>query len=132
MVGPTGVFVVETKNRKGKIVGNFDEREWVQCKIGRGGTPYKNEFYSPVKQVSTHIYRLVGFLKENGLRTHVSGAVYFPSFETSLSLKGTPGDLPVFCASNGGKTALKNYILQKDATLSPEYVAKLCALLKNT
>ncbi len=131
VLGPTGIFIIETKNRNGIITGSFDSREWTQHKIGRGGTPYENKFYSPVKQVSTHIYRLAHYLKENGARVHINGVVYFSNPEATLNLVGEAADIPVFVAANGGKTALLSHILSGSGNLTDEYIKNVCKLLKN-
>lgn len=48
-VGPAGVFVIETKNRRGEIVGNDHEKKW------HAG---KSLFQNPVHQNRTHISAL--------------------------------------------------------------------------
>ena len=116
VLGPTGIFIIETKNRNGIITGSFDSREWTQHKIGRGGT---------------HIYRLAHYLKENGARVHINGVVYFSNPEATLNLVGEAADIPVFVAANGGKTALLNHILSGSGNLTDEYIKNVCRLLKN-
>lgn len=129
IVGPTGVFVVETKNRNGKVTGSYEQREWKQHKVGRRGTPYISNFYSPVKQVSTHIYRLTKFLRNNGICVHIDGAVYFSNREATVKISGSAEKIPVFSYSNNGEKSLKNYILGRKTTLSNETIKKICNLL---
>lgn len=129
VVGPTGVFVVETKNRNGEIRGNYEDRNWTQYKVGRGGTPYSNDFYSPVKQVGTHIYRLAHFLRGKGAKVHIDGAVYLSNPEADVYIGGTPGNIPVFSYSTGGETALLRYITSGNAQLDAETIGKVCKLL---
>ena len=50
-----GIFVVETKNYAGRIYGDDSQQNWTQV-LNYGNT--KNQFYNPVKQNATHIYRL--------------------------------------------------------------------------
>ena len=49
VLGPNGIFIVETKNHKGHITCNGDW--WKQRKIGQRGTPYLGNIGSPSKQV---------------------------------------------------------------------------------
>lgn len=55
-----GVWVIETKNYAGKIYGSDDAQMWTQY---LDGGKIKNDFYNPVKQNNTHIYRLSELLK---------------------------------------------------------------------
>lgn len=129
VVGATGVFAIEVKNRNGVIQGSFAESYWVQEKIGRGGTPYENRFYSPVKQVGTHVYRLANFLRSSGASVYVEGAVYFSNVDTLLQLTGQQAKIPVFAAYNGGGNALLSHILGTGKHLPPALVAKICQIL---
>lgn len=93
IIGPKGIFVIEVKNYRGYIEGKEEERFWKQHKIGRKGTHYTQEFYSPVKQVGTHVYRLSKILKSTNVYTWVQGAVYFVNEDVDLSgidLNNTP------------------------------------------
>ncbi len=129
VVGPSGVFIVESKSRNGRIVGDYDAKYWTQHKIGRGGTPYSSDFYSPVKQVGTHVYRLANFLRENGAKIQVEGAVYMSSKESALSLSGTPGRIPVFTNTPDGINRLYRFITSGNTKLSPKNVNQICNLL---
>ena len=50
IVSPYGVFVVETKNFRGKVYGSFGDRNWLQVMNGK-----KRQFYSPVRQNYRHV-----------------------------------------------------------------------------
>lgn len=54
-----GIFVIETKNYKGWILGNEHTQNWKQV-IYR----HKSRFYNPIKQNQGHIYALKHILKE--------------------------------------------------------------------
>ncbi len=129
VVGPGGVFVIEAKSRNGRIVGNYDSRYWTQHKVGRGGTPYSSDFYSPIKQVGTHVYRLANFLRLNGIRVTVEGAVYFSGAEEGFYISGTPGRIPVFTSTPEGINRLYGYITSESSKLSPQNVKSICELL---
>ncbi|MCI9561742.1 MAG: NERD domain-containing protein [Clostridia bacterium] len=66
-----GIWVIETKNYSGKIYGNANSENWLQV-LAYGKE--KNEFYNPVKQNKTHIYRL---RKKIGASAPVKGVVVF-------------------------------------------------------
>ena len=57
-INKRGVWVIETKNYSGMIFGSENEREWTQV-VGN----QKRKFYNPIKQNTTHIYRLAEFIK---------------------------------------------------------------------
>lgn len=129
IVGPTGVFVVETKNLNGEIVGNAFDHELQQNKIGRNGGEYSRNFYNPIKQVGTHVYRLSGILKDHNIKTWVQGIVYFSNPDAEVHVDGDK--IPVFSYSNGGSKDLINYILDYDKTpLTQEDQANIIDILE--
>lgn len=71
VVSDYGIFVIETKNYKGVIVGSDRSQTWTQ-KIYK----YKNQFYNPIKQNQGHIYALNYFLKERDLNAYQSIIVF--------------------------------------------------------
>lgn len=129
VVGPGGIFVIETKNLNGEIRGTYTSRNWVQRKVGRGGTPYSNEFYSPVKQIGTHIYRLANFLRDNGVFVYVNGAVYFSNVDAKVEVLGESNGIPVFSCWDHGEELLRDYILADEKKLNAETIEKVCKLL---
>lgn len=106
ITGPTGIFIVEVKHQNGTVFGRYGDSHWVQDKLGRKGGNYKKQFYSPVKQVGTHTFRLANWLRSRGLNTHISSMVYFSNPETELHLKGDPQEISVFAAACDGGRAL--------------------------
>lgn len=129
VIGLTGIFVIEVKNHNGTIVGNFSDRNWVQHKVGRNGTPYSKEMYNPVKQVGTHVYRLANYLRDRGVKCHVESVVYFANPEADVQLHGTPEKTAVFCERYNGGEALLDYILNRPETVSKEDAVKAVILL---
>lgn len=127
VVGPTGVFIIETKNHNGTITANYNAHDWQQYKVGRGGTPYTKTFYSPVKQVGTHVYRLAHYLRENHINTRINAAVYFSHPEAKVNVTGTPNNTPVFTAAE--TQALFQYIMSGTAQLTPETVNRIVQLI---
>lgn len=72
LVAPCGVAVVEVKNHKGSIYGQYTAHDLTQQNGGRERT-----FYNPIQQVATHVHRLSGFLRENGIDVPVQSFVLF-------------------------------------------------------
>jgi len=127
IVGRTGVFVVEVKNIKGYITGDYADRDWHQDKTDRYGIEHEKEFYSPVKQIGTHIYRLANFLRDNKIFTHINGAVYFANPATEVELTGEPNNVPVF--THDTTQELLDYIMSGTANLSESKIQKIIQLL---
>lgn len=135
VVGPTGVFVVETKNYTGHITGNVEDDTWKRTKRTEGGRVYTSTMYNPVKQVSTHTWRLSKYLKQNKLFVWVQGAVYFSDPSVSLKLTGNLKKIPVFHAEEKGDYKgnkllrfIRSFKMQK--RLSPKTVDRIVKLLK--
>lgn len=127
VISKTGVFIIEVKNMKGTVYGDFDERYWVKDKIDRYNYEHEKDFYSPVKQVGTHIYRLANYLRDNKVFTHISGAVYFANPGNEVVLSGEEKDIPVFTYRT--TKGLLNYIKSGDANLTEKTIKKITDLL---
>ena len=127
VIGKSGVFIVEIKNVKGTIRGDYADYEWLQDKIDRYGIEHPKNLYNPTKQVGTHIWRLAKFLRENKIDTYVQGAVYFANPESALALSGEEGKIPVF--SYRQTPALLEYIHAGNAQLSAAKVQSIVRLL---
>lgn len=108
VVGPTGIFITEVKHWKGSIHGNEEDKEWRQDKVGRKGGEYSNHYYNPTKQVSTHVYRLAKFLKNNGIHQWVKGIVFFSHPGVELNIK--TDKIPIFAESENDGADLLTYI----------------------
>ena len=129
IVGPTGVYIVETKNMNGTIVGHVDNPQWVQKKIGQKGTPYSKNFYSPVKQVGTHVYRLAHLLRDNRFNVHVNSFVYFANPDAVVQIVGQNPNIPVLNSiANGGSDILR-LITNQPQCLSNEQVNGIVSFL---
>lgn len=92
LVGPKGIFVIEVKNHKGTITGKEHYQTWTQWKTTSQGHTCRNPFYNPVKQVSTHTWRLSRYLRDQGINSWVQGVVLFtnPSCTLSVQTQRTP------------------------------------------
>lgn len=109
VVGPTGVFIIESKNVNGYIVGSEDDRDITIHKVGQKGGQYQSTMYNPTKQVATHVYRTSGYLKEQGINTWVQGMVYFTNPASTVHLESKK--IPVFSENEDGGREIYNYIL---------------------
>ncbi|WP_350343466.1 nuclease-related domain-containing protein [Proteinivorax tanatarense] len=106
VIGPKGVFCIETKNMKGDISGRETDHNWVQKKTGKRGGIYHQKFYNPCKQNGRHVYKLKGYLNSNNL-SHVwvqSVVVFTKGWSSKLDVESnTPvlkdGDLIKFITS---------------------------------
>ena len=125
VVGENGVFVIEAKNRGGTVVGGYNKDKWTQHKIGQKGGEYSSDFYSPVKQVSTHIFRLAGFLRQNDIRAHIDGAVYFANEDAEIQISGNADKIPVLCR----KKELIRFIRKNENHIGSELAEEICNLL---
>ena len=127
VIGKTGVFIVEVKSIKGTVTGNYKDHDWLQNKTDQYGNEHKEDFYNPVKQVGTHIYRLANYLRDNKISTHINGVVYFVNPETRLTVKGEPNDIPVFTYRS--TSSLIDYISRGKANLSEKTIQRIISLL---
>lgn len=108
VVGPSGVFVVEVKNLSGVIEGDATDQRLRQTKHRSGETT----FYNPVKQVTTHAYRLHEFLRLNQLDIWVQGTVYFANESTQINVENST-NTPIFSAYTNESKRLLYYIEER-------------------
>ena len=130
VVGPTGIFVIEVKNHKGTICGNYNDQYLCYNKISSGGNCYQSSMYNPVRQVGTHTYRLSHFLKANGVTNWINSIVYFANPQAIVELNGTEEGAKVFDCMSGGYGELKQYTVGADRnTMTSEEINKAVSLL---
>lgn len=83
VVAPHTVTIVEVKNYRDSLIGDWSDEELV-LEAERGHTTHRNEVYNPVKQVATHAYRLSNALREHGIPAQVNRCVLFVNHSVSL------------------------------------------------
>ncbi len=127
VIGKTGVFIVEVKYMKGTVYADYNEKYWLKEKTDRYDIEHEKEFYSPVKQVKTHIYRLANFLRDNGVFTYIKGAVYFAADETEVIITDGGGDVPIFTYYS--TELLLDYLTRGERVLSEREIQKVIRLL---
>lgn len=128
VVGRSGVFIVEVKNHNSHIEGDLKDIYWTQHKVGRGGTPYTDEMYSPVRQVGTQIYCLANYLRQNGVNTYIEGMVYFVNKACLLSLTGN-SDISVYSSADRNEDRLCRQILLGNHNLDLRSINHICKLI---
>lgn len=132
IVGRNGIFIIEVKNHNGKISGSADSQKWTQHKTGKGGGEYAKQFYNPIKQVSTHIYRLSNFLRKNGINIWIHAIVYFSNPDAEVFAENPSEEIPVITASHGGLKKLSQYIVnsRSEHNLSQNDINKIVKIIK--
>jgi hypothetical protein len=90
VVGPSGVFLLETKTLAGYVVCDPDGT-WRRTKIGRGGTPYGAYIGDPAAQAQRNIRAVRDCLRRRvpdlfrGPGLWIEGLLVFPHPDTDLS-----------------------------------------------
>lgn len=75
VVNKYGVFIIEVKNYRGKLVGNEDDYEWEKYKTTDAGNTYEKTVKNPIRQVKRQIHILAQYLKYYGVDVWVKGYV---------------------------------------------------------
>jgi hypothetical protein len=90
VVGPTGVFLLETKTMAGRIECAPDGT-WRRTKVGRAGTPYKAYIGDPAAQIQRNIFAVRNCLRSGlpnlfrGTPLWIEGLVVFAHPRTELT-----------------------------------------------
>jgi hypothetical protein len=97
VVGPTGVFVIETKNHNGTISCNGDY--WGRKKVGRRGTVYSSNIGNPSKQAKRNSLMLKKWLESKNINVgYITAVVVFTN--NDLQLKVTRPTVKVVQTNN--------------------------------
>lgn len=99
VMGPNGLFVVESKNYGGRISCEGDT--WSKLKVGRGGTSYNLKIGSPSNQVKRNAKVLKDFILErkqkifgtNSPHIWVHGLLVFTNPDAELELSNPTVDV---------------------------------------
>lgn len=89
VVGPTGIFLLETKTMAGRIVCGPDGT-WSRTKLGRAGTPYAAFIGDPAAQAQRNIMAVRNTLRQHvpelfrGRGLWIEGVLVFPHPRTQL------------------------------------------------
>jgi len=122
VLGPNGVFVIETKNHKGFIVCDGDS--WNQHKVGRRGTPYLGNIGSPSRQVKRMAIFLRDFIRDHcEMNLYVNGIVVFTNENAKLRINNPtvavlrPQEISDFIQSFDSKTFAHPKLEELEAAL---------------
>ncbi len=125
VLGPNGVFVIETKNNNGFISCNGDF--WTQRKIGQHGTPYLGKIGCPSKQAKRYAIFLRSFIQDKlAMNFYVNCVVVFTNQEAILRIDNPtvfvlkPDELCDLIKSHYSDTTFSNKELEKlEETIRP-------------
>ncbi len=102
VIGPNGIFMIETKNHKGII--RCDGERWRQEKVGGLGTVYEGVLRNPAHQVRKNSARFNDFMKMHLNKNFwVSPIIVFTNEEADFHINNptvpvfTPGKLSELC-----------------------------------
>lgn len=124
ILSPYGIYIIEVKNHNGSIEGNKNESLWVQNKVGKGGTPYKNSMKNPLKQLGFQKYFLSDILKEKGIKVWIDGYVLMPSV-SNLSVNSNE-------VYTNAKNICNKLIRQKEVKVKKETIQRIIKILMDT
>jgi Nuclease-related domain len=131
VIGPAGVFVIETKNVSGKIVGKLDDTNWSQQKVDYKGKTYTKTLYNPIKQVSTHVDRVSALLNKANMNVPVKGIVYFSHKDAEVHMRSQ--DVKIFSFAKREEQALLQYVQRTNGkALTSQEVENVHALVKKS
>jgi len=130
VVGPGGVFIVESKAYVGRVIGEMTAQDWVKFKDTPDGAVDRKTFYNPARQVGTHIYRLANYLRSNGADVYVRGIVYFSEPDCTLSISGVDSSVTIYSLASGGDEQMLADIRRYEPSLNADKIKKVCELMR--
>ncbi len=93
LLGPSGLYVIETKHHNGSI--QYTDGGWRQVKTGRGGTAYHGNLKNPGGQVFFALREVKSYLESKGIKIFIHGVVTFTNPSAVLSIEKDPKPLKV-------------------------------------
>ena len=105
LLGPSGLYVIETKHHNGSI--QYTDGGWRQVKTGRGGTAYHGNLKNPGGQVFFALHELKSFLESKGIKLFIQGMVTFTNPSAELYIKKNPKPL-IVCKIDDLADVLRN------------------------
>lgn len=93
LLGPNGIFLLETKHYKGDVSCVVDS--WEYQKVGKNGGLYKGYINNPSRQLKRNIWELKTFFDKKSKRVFgvtpfpywIQGIIVFTNAETELTMK---------------------------------------------
>lgn len=77
IIGPNGIFIMESKHIKGILNGREDDKYLQKVKIGKNGDKYVKRMYNPIRQISGHKKGMDIFLRKKGYNYWAFPILYF-------------------------------------------------------
>ena len=131
VVGPNGLWVIETKHHHGTIFGTDSDPTWRIEKVGRRGGEYETTLRNPIRQVKGQVMALKAYLAQQGIqRVWIDAVVVFSHAEASLRWSGPP---PKAVSLADAKTDLVRLLTRdrpRQAGLDPTRVVAALARLR--
>jgi len=126
ILGPNGIFVIETKNHNGLITCNGDF--WTQRKIGQLGTPYLGRIGYPSKQIKRNAISLRNLIRDRlDMNLYVNCAIVFTNKDAVLRINNPtvavlrPNELCGFVKTHNSGWILRNKELEELETAIRPY-----------
>ena len=129
VIGQNGVFIVETKNYRGIIVGNTSQQNWKQIKYGKNGNTYEKEVKNPVKQAGRQEERMSQLFKDLEITANVYPILYFVDSNVELRITDDADSNVTVIKS---EQALLDFILHTDGNkpLKSDDITKIIGIFK--
>lgn len=127
VVSERGVTIVDAKNLKGTITGDFGDRKWINTRI-KGEKERVRKIDSPVRQLNNRIKHLTEFLRDNDIDVFVDGAVCFTDPDVELKVEGSKRGISLFTLSEGRESLLE-YIADRKKSISENDLEKIKVIL---
>ena len=98
VVSPYGIFVIETKNYKGWILGHENSEEWTQSLYGKkrwyGWSSEQHRFRNPIRQNLAHTRAIKQLLSDIGDFRIIPIVAFSNNAELKIS---TPNNIIIIC-----------------------------------
>lgn len=111
VIGPGGLFIVETKNYHGILKGKAEDEKLQKIKISPAGETYTDYVKNPVRQIKRQVHILKQYLGQCGLHPYINGIVYLVHPDVTWKVTDMNSDISVICARKGGEQELQKKIL---------------------
>ena len=130
IVGDNGIFIIESKNYRGMLSGNVQDRELVKEKVSPGGVADVRKVRNPIFQVKNQIRVVKALLEQEGVHTEITGAVYYVNGDFYYNVSGDDPYVSVFMANeNGGREMWEMILDTANSQLTPQDKKKILKCL---
>ncbi len=86
VVSKNGVFIVESKNYRGVVLGKTSQTYWKQIKRGKNNKVYEKEVHNPAKQSFRQKQRLEELFRDLKITANIYPILYFVNSGTELKI----------------------------------------------